>query len=111
MFCTSILPTRRRVYPQRRPSADHRRPRRPSEDRAIYQFPTYNSRPFTSALPSPPLQTLTATRILPYATPPLFDLIADISSYPSFIPYLHSSTVTSSCTKASRLNALAKNVA
>lgn len=42
-----------------------------------------------------PLQTLSAGRILPYHAAPLFNLIADISSYPQFIPYCTSSTVTS----------------
>ncbi|KAL2040199.1 hypothetical protein N7G274_007102 [Stereocaulon virgatum] len=42
-----------------------------------------------------PLQTLTATRILPYRSAPLYNLIADIGSYPQFIPYLQSSRITS----------------
>ena len=45
--------------------------------------------------PLTPLQTLTASRILPYHAAPLFDLIADISSYPQFIPHCTSSTITS----------------
>ena len=46
--------------------------------------------------PLTPLQTLTASRILPYHASALFNLIADISSYPQFIPYCTSSTITSS---------------
>lgn len=49
-----------------------------------------------------PLQTLTATRILPYHSSAIFDLIADISSYPQFIPYCKSSTITSSSTPDSK---------
>lgn len=45
--------------------------------------------------PLTPLQTLTASRILPYHAGPIYDLIADISSYPQFIPYCTSSTITS----------------
>lgn len=51
-------------------------------------------RPFVSNTLTP-LQTLTAGRILPYPAAPLFNLIADISSYPHFIPYCTSSTITS----------------
>ncbi|KAL8799095.1 MAG: hypothetical protein Q9182_006158 [Xanthomendoza sp. 2 TL-2023] len=50
-------------------------------------------RPFTSTLT--PLQTLTASRILPYPAPALYNLIADIPSYPSFLPYCKSSHITS----------------
>lgn len=42
---------------------------------------------------SPPLQ-LSASLTLPYARGPLFALIADIPSYPSFIPYLRAAHVT-----------------
>ena len=45
--------------------------------------------------PLTPLQTLTATRILPYHSKPLYELIADIQSYPQFIPYCSSSSITS----------------
>jgi coenzyme Q-binding protein COQ10 len=42
---------------------------------------------------SPPLH-LSASLTLPYARAPLFALIADIPSYPSFLPYLRTATVT-----------------
>lgn len=42
---------------------------------------------------SAPLQ-LSASLTLPYARAPLFTLIADIPSYPSFLPYLHAARVT-----------------
>lgn len=45
--------------------------------------------------PLTPLQTLTASRILPYHSAPLYHLIADIQSYPQFIPYCTSSSITS----------------
>ncbi|MCJ1478027.1 hypothetical protein MMC13_006702 [Lambiella insularis] len=40
-------------------------------------------------------QTLHATRTLPYPASALYALIADIASYPSFLPYCTSSTITS----------------
>ena len=43
-----------------------------------------------------PLQTLTASRILPYPSAALFAIIADIPSYPAFLPYCTSSAITSS---------------
>lgn len=52
------------------------------------------SRPFVQNVLTP-LQTLTASRILPYHASDLYALIADISSYSSFVPYCTSSTVTS----------------
>lgn len=52
------------------------------------------TRPFVSNSLNP-LQSLTAQRILPYHAAPLYNLIADISSYPSFLPYCTSSTITS----------------
>ncbi|KAK4694525.1 coenzyme Q-binding protein COQ10, partial [Lecanoromycetidae sp. Uapishka_2] len=45
--------------------------------------------------PLTPLQTLHASRILTYHAAPLYDLIADISAYPEFIPYCTSSSITS----------------
>ncbi|KAL8677071.1 MAG: hypothetical protein Q9186_006473 [Xanthomendoza sp. 1 TL-2023] len=58
--------------------------------------PTTPHRPFTSTLT--PLQTLTASRILPYPASALYNLIADIPSYPSFLPYCKSSHITSTST-------------
>ncbi|KAL2056726.1 hypothetical protein ABVK25_003120 [Lepraria finkii] len=45
--------------------------------------------PLTPPKPSPPPESS------PIAPPPLYDLIADIQSYPQFIPYLNSSRITS----------------
>ena len=45
--------------------------------------------------PLTPLQTLHASRILTYHATPLYELIADIASYPEFIPYCTSSSITS----------------
>ncbi|MCJ1468180.1 hypothetical protein MMC07_006808 [Pseudocyphellaria aurata] len=42
-------------------------------------------RSFLSSSTTP--QTLTATRTLPYPAAPLYALIADITAYPSFVPY------------------------
>ncbi|KAM4055935.1 polyketide cyclase / dehydrase and lipid transport [Hirsutella rhossiliensis] len=39
-------------------------------------------------------QHLTATRTLPYASAPLYDLIADVDSYHRFVPYCARSRVT-----------------
>ncbi|KAK8032518.1 cyclase dehydrase family protein [Apiospora arundinis] len=41
-----------------------------------------------------PPQTLTARRTLPYASDRLYELIADIDSYPRFLPYCTSARVT-----------------
>ncbi|KAI0157453.1 hypothetical protein GGR57DRAFT_461958 [Xylariaceae sp. FL1272] len=66
--------------------------------------PTFNHhiqrRTFLSSLlqnlPNSPeaTQTLTASRRLPYDHKPLYNLIADIDSYSSFLPYCSSSRVT-----------------
>ncbi|XDG02053.1 hypothetical protein ABKA04_001668 [Annulohypoxylon sp. FPYF3050] len=45
-------------------------------------------------LPTPPPQTLTASRRLPYLHTQLYDLIADVDSYVSFLPYCQTSRVT-----------------
>ncbi|OJK02995.1 hypothetical protein ASPACDRAFT_1886021 [Aspergillus aculeatus ATCC 16872] len=37
---------------------------------------------------------LTATRTLPYSPAPLFEVISDVQSYSSFLPFLNASTVT-----------------
>lgn len=51
-------------------------------------------RPFSSPSLTPAL-TLSETRILPYETPDLYSLIANIDAYSSFLPYCISSAVTS----------------
>ncbi|MCJ1276278.1 hypothetical protein MMC21_004083 [Puttea exsequens] len=58
------------------------RPTRPSQRQFV-------SNPLT------PLQNLHATSILPYHAAPLYNLIADIQSYPQFIPYCTTSSITS----------------
>lgn len=50
-------------------------------------------RPFIT-LPGTTPQTLTATRSIPYPPTPLYEMIADVDSYASFVPYCSSSTVT-----------------
>ncbi|KAI1214924.1 dehydrase and lipid transport-domain-containing protein [Annulohypoxylon truncatum] len=45
-------------------------------------------------LPAPPPQTLTASRRLPYLHTQLYDLIADVDSYVTFLPYCQTSRVT-----------------
>ena len=51
------------------------------------------SRSFSN--PLTPLQTLTASRILPYHAHQIYNIIADIEAYPQFIPYCTSSTINS----------------
>ncbi|CAM1508494.1 Fc.00g053420.m01.CDS01 [Cosmosporella sp. VM-42] len=50
------------------------------------------SRPFFT-LPVSDTQHLTATRTLPYAPEPLYELIADVDSYSQFVPYCSESRV------------------
>ncbi|KFA61536.1 hypothetical protein S40285_08806 [Stachybotrys chlorohalonatus IBT 40285] len=45
-------------------------------------------------LPGTNSQHLTATRTLPYARQPLYDLVADVDSYRHFVPYCSLSRVT-----------------
>jgi coenzyme Q-binding protein COQ10 len=53
-----------------------------------------NRRPFIT-LPGSDSQSLSASRIMPYKSSKLYDLIADVDSYSSFIPYCVHSKVTS----------------
>ncbi|EGR44993.1 uncharacterized protein TRIREDRAFT_42301, partial [Trichoderma reesei QM6a] len=46
------------------------------------------------SLPGSSPQSLVATRTLPYAREPLYELIADVDSYSSFVPYCSRSRVT-----------------
>ena len=85
------LPTSSAVHP----CSVFQRCKHPWANRRIPATP-YNSRRNFVSNPLTPLQTLTATRILPYHSSDIFNLIADISSYPQFIPYCTSSTITSS---------------
>ena len=59
-------------------------------------LPATRRRNFIATSQNPPAPTvLTANRLLPYPTLQIFDIIADIASYPTFLPYCRSSTVTS----------------
>lgn len=67
--------------------------RKPFPSSAPAAIQTPSTRPFlTQSLP--PL-TLHASRTLPYAASPLYALIADINSYPSFLPFCASASITS----------------
>ncbi|KAH0493743.1 hypothetical protein TgHK011_000395 [Trichoderma gracile] len=55
--------------------------------------PALSRRAFIS-LPGSSPQSLVATRTLPYAREPLYELIADVDSYASFVPYCSRSRVT-----------------
>ncbi|KAL6822408.1 dehydrase and lipid transport domain-containing protein [Trichoderma camerunense] len=57
------------------------------------QFSSPSRRAFIS-LPGTSPQTLLATRTLPYRHEPLYELIADVDSYSSFVPYCSHSQVT-----------------
>lgn len=50
--------------------------------------------PFASAASSSEIQTLRASRTLPYPSPPIYSIIADVPSYSSFLPYCTRSTIT-----------------
>lgn len=64
-----------------------------------YQPP--RPRSFISNPLSPSIQTLHAARTLPHPASSLYTLIADIASYPSFLPYCTSSTITEWSTDSS----------
>ena len=71
-----------------------------SKPQSIHRYPSKfyiqtPNRPFVSSSTLTPVQTLTASRILPYPSRDLYNLIADIPSYPSFLPYCQSSRITS----------------
>lgn len=50
--------------------------------------------PQTRHFLKPPLQTIRASRTLPYPTLPIYNIIASVPRYSSFLPYCLSSTVT-----------------
>ncbi|KAK7532251.1 dehydrase and lipid transport-domain-containing protein [Phyllosticta citribraziliensis] len=50
--------------------------------------------PFGASSSSTAPQTYSATRTLPYAPGPIYAIIADVSSYSSFLPFCSASTVT-----------------
>lgn len=55
-----------------------------------YQRRSFLPNPFASGQ----LQTLTASRILPYDAATLYSIIADVSSYHQFLPFCQSSNIT-----------------
>ncbi|KAH8174212.1 polyketide cyclase / dehydrase and lipid transport domain-containing protein [Sarocladium implicatum] len=57
-------------------------------------LPGHYTRSFLTLPNSSTTQNLTALRKLPYAPSPLYDLIADVDSYSSFVPYCSRSRVT-----------------
>ena len=57
-------------------------------------LPHHNVRTFLTLPNTSTTQHLTALRTLPYAPSPLYDLIADVDSYSSFVPYCSRSRVT-----------------
>ncbi|KIW01783.1 uncharacterized protein PV09_06955 [Verruconis gallopava] len=59
---------------------------------APFQRRRFISPPFST---SPPTQSLTASRTLPYPPRPIYSVIADVDSYSNFLPFCESSTVTS----------------
>ena len=67
---------------------------RPYQPKAFFDRPNIHQSRFYSN-PLTPLQTLTSSRILPYHTHELYNVIADINAYSRFIPYCTSSTITS----------------
>ncbi|KAK7555897.1 dehydrase and lipid transport-domain-containing protein [Phyllosticta citricarpa] len=66
-------------------------PRQTQQSRRTF-LPDLN--PFGASNSSPTLQTYSATRTLPYAPGPIYAIIADVSSYSSFLPFCSASTVT-----------------
>ncbi|TFB04689.1 hypothetical protein CCMA1212_002408 [Trichoderma ghanense] len=57
-------------------------------------FSGSSSRRAFISLPGTSPQSLVATRTLPYAREPLYELIADVDSYSAFVPYCSHSRVT-----------------
>lgn len=55
--------------------------------------PLQSRRPFFS-FPGTAPQTLTASRSIPHSPTALYEIIADVDSYSTFVPYCSSSTVT-----------------
>jgi len=58
-------------------------------------IPQHFKRQFLSTPLTPEIQSLKASRTLSYPASKIYDLIADITSYSTFLPYCSSSTVTS----------------
>lgn len=63
----------------------------PYQLRPSYKLPSQTSR---RSFIASRLQTITASRTLPYPSPAIYAIIADVPQYSSFLPYCTSSTVT-----------------
>lgn len=74
------------LRPLLRPAA--RAPRRATNTR------TFLPNLFSPAAASTEIQTLRASRTLPYPSAPIYTIIADVPSYASFLPYCQRSTIT-----------------
>lgn len=61
---------------------------------ATHQTRTFLPNLFASASSPPDIQTLRASRTLPYPSAPIYSIIADVPSYSSFLPYCTRSTIT-----------------
>ena len=70
-------------------------PQRPNLPRNSRTPAIFQVRRFSNPLGAPAPQTLQASRTLPYPASDLYALIADIPSYPKFLPYCTSSKVIS----------------
>src|SRR5437764_912187 len=53
-----------------------------------------NQRAFITLPWQPESKTLTVSRVLPYASDRLYNIIADVNAYSSFLPYCQGSTIT-----------------
>lgn len=64
----------------------------------LSQPPHRQTRTFLSSFlpsgPTPEIQTLRASRTLPYPSAPIYSIIADVPSYSTFLPYCTRSTIT-----------------
>ncbi|KAL4786729.1 hypothetical protein BJX76DRAFT_320645 [Aspergillus varians] len=100
-----VEPSRCRHF-QTHPSTLQAQQHQPTQKPISIQHLRHQKRTFLSSfIPSPPRpsngngnngnsRTLTASRTLPYAPPPLFKVISSVESYAEFLPFLNASTVT-----------------
>jgi coenzyme Q-binding protein COQ10 len=71
------------------------RPLLRTPQRIFQQRRTFLPNPFAALDPSSSTpQTLTAHRVLPYPSAPIYSIIADIPSYVNFVPYCQNSDIT-----------------
>ena len=68
-------------------------PRLPTSTRTFLPNPFASGGPFASSS-STEIQTMRASRTLPYPCAPIYSIIADVPSYASFLPYCTRSTIT-----------------